>query len=102
MVFLSEIESLKIVKNQTQIFQTSNVQHFKAALHETETITLLELPSLAPTIKNATDIQFEVYFILICNILFIRNKKFTLNIICSQSNSVINNNSVMFNFHSLC
>lgn len=42
---------LKVVKIQNHPYQTADVEHFKAALNETETITLLELPSLAPS-KN--------------------------------------------------
>jgi len=56
LIYNIEIENLKIVKTQTQPFKTPDVQHFKAALFETETITLLELPSLVP-IKNLTDTQ---------------------------------------------
>lgn len=52
-----EIENLKVVKNQNQLFKTPNVQYFKAVLYETETITLLELPSLAPPVENTSEIQ---------------------------------------------
>jgi len=60
LIYNTEIENLKIVKTQTQPFKTPDVQHFKAALYETETITLLELPSLVPSspfTKNLTDTQ---------------------------------------------
>lgn len=65
----SEIETLKVVKTQSQLFKTPNIQHFKTALYETETITLLELPSLAPSTKNVSDTQVEV-----CTIFYRRMK----------------------------
>lgn len=51
----SEIETLKVVKIQNQPFQTPDVQLFKAALQETKTNTLLELPSLAQAVKNISN-----------------------------------------------
>ncbi|XP_016659241.1 WD repeat-containing protein 78-like isoform X1 [Acyrthosiphon pisum] len=51
----NEIENLKVVKIQNQPFQTPDVQFFKAALQETKTNTLLELPSLAPSVKNISN-----------------------------------------------
>lgn len=50
---------LKVVKSQSQPFKTADVEHFKAALYETETITLLELPSLAPS-KNISNDSHNV------------------------------------------
>lgn len=52
-----EIENLKVVKNQNQSFKTPNIKYFKAVLYETETITLLELPSLAPPVENTSETQ---------------------------------------------
>ncbi|XP_025207535.1 WD repeat-containing protein 78-like [Melanaphis sacchari] len=52
----NEIEIMKVVKIQNQPFKTSDVQYFKSALYETETNTLLELPSLAPSTKNISNI----------------------------------------------
>lgn len=61
LIYNSEIETLKVVKTQNQSFQTSSdSKHFKAALYETETMILLELPSLAPSIKNVSDTQVKV------------------------------------------
>lgn len=61
LIFDSEIETLKVVKTQNQPFKTSSdSQYFKAALYETETMILLELPSLAPSIKNIPDTQVQV------------------------------------------
>ncbi|XP_022164666.1 WD repeat-containing protein 78-like isoform X4 [Myzus persicae] len=51
----NEIETLKVVKIQNQPFKTPDVQLFKAALYETKTNTLLELPSLAPSAKNISN-----------------------------------------------
>lgn len=57
-MYISEIELLKVVKNQNQPFKTQDFNYFKATLCETETITLLELPTLKPPIiKNNSDIQ---------------------------------------------
>ncbi|CAH1732800.1 unnamed protein product [Aphis gossypii] len=51
----NEIETLKVVKIQNQPLKTPDVQLFKTTLYETETNTLLELPSLAPS-KNISNI----------------------------------------------
>jgi len=61
----SEIETLKIVKNLNQQFKTPDVQHFKTSLRETETITLLELPSLTSTgnnVQNSRDTKVCIIF----------------------------------------
>jgi hypothetical protein len=55
-----EIENLKVVKSESQSLKTPEVQHFKFILYETDTITLLELPSLAPFIQNISDTQVKV------------------------------------------
>lgn len=56
-----EIENLKIVKNQNLLNKTpADAQHLKASLYETSTITLLELPSLAPSIKKVQNTKAEV------------------------------------------
>lgn len=55
-----EIENLKVIKNQNLSFKTSDVQHFTTALFETETITLLELPSLSQFINDVSDVQIKV------------------------------------------
>lgn len=64
-----EIENLKVVKNQNG-FKTSDDQHFKAALYETKTITLLELPSLAPSIKTPSNTQKEVSIYVLILVLY--------------------------------
>lgn len=55
-----EIENLKVVKNQNQSLKTPAFQHFTFTLFETDTITLLEIPSLAPFIQNISDTQVKV------------------------------------------
>uniref|UniRef100_A0A2S2PVV5 Dynein axonemal intermediate chain 4 n=1 Tax=Schizaphis graminum TaxID=13262 RepID=A0A2S2PVV5_SCHGA len=52
----NEIEILKVVKIQNQPFKTPDIQLFKTALYETETNTLLELPSLALSTKSTSSI----------------------------------------------
>jgi hypothetical protein len=60
-IYNLEIEILKVVKIQNQPFKTPDIQLFKTALYETETNTLLELPSLALSTKNTSNItQNEV------------------------------------------